>query len=207
MPREPSGQLITPQGTCRLRRVADLMDANGAWRLDLLQQHFLPVDVDAITRIRTSPRVPDDVIAWAPEKSGVFSVRLAYRFAMDERERPSASASSRASDGRRAIWKTIWGALLPLRYACLLGVWSQIHSPLGLINSLELWNQMICALCVVWNARMDNMLCADVHVGRNYGEPWQLIGLSHTSRRCVIRGLNGCSAYWTSCQKSPALCC
>nr|XP_045089760.1 uncharacterized protein LOC123497417 [Aegilops tauschii subsp. strangulata] len=81
--------------------------------MDLLRRYFLPADVDVIISIRTSTRVTEDIIAWAPERNGIFTVRSAYRLAMDERERPSASATSRAPDGRRAIWKIIWGCPAP----------------------------------------------------------------------------------------------
>ncbi|XP_020158424.1 uncharacterized mitochondrial protein AtMg00310-like [Aegilops tauschii subsp. strangulata] len=107
LPTEPSRQPITQQGTCRLRRVAELLDESGNWRMDLLRRHFLPPDVNSISSIRTSPRVTDDILTWAPEKNGIFTVRSAYRLAMDERERPLATSTSRAPDGRRAIWKTI----------------------------------------------------------------------------------------------------
>ncbi|XP_073360138.1 uncharacterized protein [Aegilops tauschii subsp. strangulata] len=113
LPREPSRQPISLQGTCRLRRVAELLDGEGSWRMDLLRRYFLPADVDVITSIRTSTRVTEDIIAWAPERNGIFTVRSAYRLAMDEHERPSASATSRAPDGRRAIWKIIWGCPAP----------------------------------------------------------------------------------------------
>ena len=113
LPTQPTGRPITQQGTCRLRRVAELLDASGAWRLDLLQRHFLPADVHTITNIRTSTRITNDMIAWSPEKNGIFTVRSAYRLAMDERERPLATATSRAPDGRRAIWKIIWGCPAP----------------------------------------------------------------------------------------------
>jgi hypothetical protein len=93
--------------------VAELLDGSGAWRLDLLQRHFLLVDVHTITNIRTSTRITDDVITWGPEKNDVFTVCSAYSLAMDEHERPLATATSRAPDGHRAIWKIIWGALLP----------------------------------------------------------------------------------------------
>ena len=74
LPREPSRQPITQQGTCRLRRVAELLDGEGSWCTGLLQRYFLPADVAVITSIRTSPRVTDDIITWAPEKNGIFTV-------------------------------------------------------------------------------------------------------------------------------------
>lgn len=100
---------ITMPGTCMLRRVVELLDANGAWRMDLIRRYFLPADVDTIMCIRTLRTTPEDVLAWAIEKSGNFTVKYAYRLAMDEHERPSATSTSRAPDGRRTIWNTIWG--------------------------------------------------------------------------------------------------
>ena len=115
-----------------------------------LGAYFLPADVDAIASIRTSSRVTDDIIAWAPEKNGIFTVRSAYRFAMDERERPSATAMSRAPDGRRAIWKIIWGCPAPPKVRVF--AWRIVT------NSLATWANKfsrhleitdICPLCGV----------------------------------------------------------
>lgn len=90
---------ISPQGRCRLRRVHQLLDEHGNWWLDLLQRWFIPADIDAILKIRTSTRLGDDVLAWAPERSGVFTVRSAYQLGLNERLRPSLVATSRAPDG------------------------------------------------------------------------------------------------------------
>ena len=89
-------------------------------------------------------------MAWALERNGIFTVRSAYRLAMDERERPSATATSRAPDGRRAIWKIIWGCPAPpkLRVFALrlvsksLATWANKCS-----RHLELTN--MCPLCGV----------------------------------------------------------
>nr|XP_040258536.1 uncharacterized protein LOC109764695 [Aegilops tauschii subsp. strangulata] len=133
IPREPSRQLITQQGTCRLRRVAELLHEDGAWRVDLLHRYFHPTDMEVISSIRTSTRVTDDIIAWAPEKNGIFTVRSAYRFAMDERERPLATATSRAPDGHRAIWKIIWGCPAPPKVS---------------LGEKELWHAMAMDWCI-----------------------------------------------------------
>ncbi|KAE8802566.1 Methionine S-methyltransferase [Hordeum vulgare] len=75
LPRSPSGELVSTQGTCRLRRVSELLDDRRAWRTDLLHRHFHPVDVNVINKICTSPRPAEDILARAPERNGIFIVR------------------------------------------------------------------------------------------------------------------------------------
>ena len=48
---------ITQRGRCHLRRVSELLDEYGAWHGTLLQQYFLPVDVQEILKIKASPRL------------------------------------------------------------------------------------------------------------------------------------------------------
>mgnify|MGYP005846068177 CR=1 FL=1 len=69
---------------------------------------------------------------------------------MDERERPSATAMSRAPDGRRAIWKIIWGCPAPPKVRVF--AWRIVT------NSLATWANKfsrhleitdICPLCGV----------------------------------------------------------
>jgi len=55
-----------------------------AWKVDVINEYFSPYDVDHILGIRL-PRSPvADFIAWHYEKTGVFSVKSAYRLAMVE---------------------------------------------------------------------------------------------------------------------------
>ena len=113
IPRNGTTKPITPQGRCRLRRVADLLDNHGAWKTAVVNQVFYPVDAEEILKIRTSPRLGEDIVAWAPERSGNFTVRSAYRLALEDRLRPSSVAASRALDGRRAVWSFIWRCPAP----------------------------------------------------------------------------------------------
>jgi hypothetical protein len=78
IPRPHSFRPISRQGDCRIRWVADFLNEHGAWKLDLLQCHFLPVDVIEIIKIRPSPRRLDDVLAWAPMRNGIFTVKSVY---------------------------------------------------------------------------------------------------------------------------------
>ena len=55
---------ISRQGLCRIHFVSDLLNNNGSWNSQLLALYFVPMDVDEILKIRASPRLGEDVIAW-----------------------------------------------------------------------------------------------------------------------------------------------
>jgi hypothetical protein len=113
IPRPHSFRPISVQGKCRLRHVSDLITAQGTWNMQLLHKYFLQVDIDMITQIKLGARRLDDVLAWAPNPNGIFTVKSAYWFGMDEMNRHVQGATSRAPDGRRAIWKSLWGCPAP----------------------------------------------------------------------------------------------
>lgn len=78
--QDPTGGLISPKGRCRFKWVSEVMDHNGNLDSTKLKQFFLPVDICEIQKIRLSARLGEDILAWALEKSGIFSVSSAYRF-------------------------------------------------------------------------------------------------------------------------------
>ena len=73
--------------------------------MQLLQRHFLQADIDNIVQIKLCSRNTEDVLAWAPTKNGVFTVKSAYWLGMDELNRPHLGSTSRAPNGQRPIWK------------------------------------------------------------------------------------------------------
>nr|XP_051196822.1 uncharacterized protein LOC127310170 [Lolium perenne] len=86
-----------------------LITEQGTWNVQLLWKHFHQVDVEVIMQIKPCARRMEDVLAWAPSANGVFTVKSAYWLGMEELNRPFIGATSRAPNGRRAIWKAIWG--------------------------------------------------------------------------------------------------
>lgn len=70
-----------------------------------LNQFSLPLDVQAICRIRLCPRFGDDFIAWEPEKNGQFTVRSAYWLPTGEPYAPSLASTNSARDGHMEVWK------------------------------------------------------------------------------------------------------
>ncbi|KAL2937195.1 hypothetical protein RDABS01_020644, partial [Bienertia sinuspersici] len=83
------------------KRLTRLHDERSCWREDVLQEVFLPIDVERIRSIPISSRLPDDVLYWNVSKDGEFRVRDAYRMAIME-----GRASS--SNGVDPIWNKIW---------------------------------------------------------------------------------------------------
>jgi hypothetical protein len=59
------------------------------------------------------PPPQPDSIAWHYEKSGVFSVRSAYRLALTRALNLEEEGSSTAPRGDRAVWKKLWNLPIP----------------------------------------------------------------------------------------------
>ena len=67
-------------------RVADFMEsASATWKLNRLQEYMLPMDIEVIRAIPICTRQMDDFWSWHYERTGVFSVRSAYRMLVDTR--------------------------------------------------------------------------------------------------------------------------
>ena len=65
-------------------RVAALIDEEkGAWKNEVVRQTFFPHEADLICSIALSANLPADKQAWALTHNGIFSVRSAYKLAME----------------------------------------------------------------------------------------------------------------------------
>jgi hypothetical protein len=103
------------KGRSRLRWVSQLMQpGRSGWDEQILNSCLYPHDVEAILRIRLSDREGEDMLAWFYEKSGIFTVKSAYRLALsNENEERWREGSSSRADGSRALHKEIWAANVP----------------------------------------------------------------------------------------------
>jgi hypothetical protein len=97
----------------RVRRVADLINQeNHTWKEDMVQEIFLEHVAKEILNIRLPSFEVEDSVAWSLEKNGVFSVRSAYRLALDLRNIPPPTTST-SLNGDRSLWNLIWKADAP----------------------------------------------------------------------------------------------
>ncbi|KAF0908620.1 hypothetical protein E2562_026843 [Oryza meyeriana var. granulata] len=55
----------------------------GRWNENLIRATFNQEDYAAILRTKTAPSLGEDFIAWHPEKSGRFTVKSAYKLAVE----------------------------------------------------------------------------------------------------------------------------
>jgi len=107
-------EVVSPV-SCMLEdsRVATLIDeGNGAWKNDLERQVFLPHEADLIYGIALSTNLLADKQVWALTPNGLFSIRSAYKLAMETR---SVTPVGAVSDGRhlRKLWKYLWSYNIP----------------------------------------------------------------------------------------------
>jgi hypothetical protein len=77
------------------------------WDMPLLQNVFLPCDVDIIQTIPLSKRRPSDALIWNGTKSGIFLVKSAYRMLLDNNRGSKASTSGGFAE---QCWPAIWSA-------------------------------------------------------------------------------------------------
>lgn len=105
----------SPQGPVL---VAELIDpVNKVWREDVLAEHFIAWDSEAIQRIAIPTTDFPDCWAWSQEWSGSFSVRSAYRMLVRTRNRREAwlegTAASSDPMKEEKAWSNLWKQKLP----------------------------------------------------------------------------------------------
>ena len=114
IPREHGLKPVGRVRHCRLRWVSHLIDAqSGSWDEMLVRRYFYACDVEEILKIKIPRNACPDQVAWNFEKTGIFSVRSAYRMAMRRGHgEGEIGSSSTLADGRK-VWKTLWSLNVP----------------------------------------------------------------------------------------------
>jgi hypothetical protein len=84
------------------------------WDRDLVKTIFHKHDAEEVLKIRIPTRPTDDFIAWHFEKSGILSVRSAYKLALrDFIQQQRVASTSSSMDGGRRAWKHLWSTPVP----------------------------------------------------------------------------------------------
>jgi hypothetical protein len=124
------GRPITPQEGQVITTVSELLNANGDWNIETVRGCFFKIDAEAILRLPVG-RGDHDVWAWDMEKSGIYSVKTAYKLLYKikvEGAHPETPSSS--SDD---LWKVLWKIKVPPKVKVFW--WRVIHEFLPAIKA------------------------------------------------------------------------
>ena len=117
------------------------------WDRDKIDQWFLLKDRDEIMSIPLSITSNRDRLIWAENRSGKFSVKSAYRLALEE-QKQSAMTDCSNWVARRRLWKTIWTLNIPQKIK--LFAWKASQDILASKQNLakrKITENGVCELC------------------------------------------------------------
>ena len=112
-----------------------IVPATRTWDKQMLVEHFVDPDVDAIMNIPLSTRLQEDFYAWHYDNRGIFSVKSAYRmltgikFQRENWIQHDTSTSDQASTKRD--WTRLWKARVPSKVRVFFGASHIPHFLLG----------------------------------------------------------------------------
>jgi hypothetical protein len=136
LPRDERLIPVAPKKDEAPRRVCDyIIASSAAWDSDKIEEFFLPMDAEIIQGIPLCTRIQDDFWAWHFEKSGIFSVRSAYRALVNVKrtredwieERPGSANA--VSEGK--MWTKLWKCSVPSKVRVFLWRLAQCSLPTG----------------------------------------------------------------------------
>jgi hypothetical protein len=97
--------------TSELVTVSQLIDSeNWTWRSDLVRSVFVAPDAEVILNIPLRSGGGEDFYAWNHERSGVYSVKSAYRALVNQKERAALDEGTvtRTSENEQQMWTSLW---------------------------------------------------------------------------------------------------
>jgi hypothetical protein len=104
--RQPMGRLIETD----IEWVSELIDPDlYKWRTELVRSIFVAPNAESILQIPLRRSIGEDWIAWHHERTGIYSVRLAYRALLAEKEgRRALDTTIGGYSGEDDKWKRLW---------------------------------------------------------------------------------------------------
>lgn len=128
--------------------ISELIDTtNICWKIDLLDQVFLPFEAEGIKSIPLSSRLPADKLIWAASPNGFFNVNSAYKVAL-ELEKSSYLGLSSDDSNLRRVWTRIWKIQVPHKVRHF--VWRACRDILPTnynLKSRKILTEDVCAEC------------------------------------------------------------
>ena len=85
-----------------------------SWNEQLVHDSFTSHDAEEILKVRPGIRMQEDMIAWADERNGWYSVRSCYRrLKADQDQKESLAENAVGSSDNSLWWTTLWRLKVP----------------------------------------------------------------------------------------------
>ena len=109
LPRNSGLRVLVKKNRTRLKWVSELfISGTRRWDENLIRHLFYNHDAEEILRLHIQTIGEGDLIAWHYEKNGMFSVKSAYRLALNFQDGKGETGSSiYAADKGRSVWDVI----------------------------------------------------------------------------------------------------
>jgi hypothetical protein len=99
------------------------------WNIQVVQKYFMAIEVAEVLKIKPSDRLERDVLAWAHERHGQYSVKSAYRLLKTKQmEKAMADSREASGSGASAHWSTLWKLEVPPKVQVFW--WRVLHNSL-----------------------------------------------------------------------------
>ena len=136
--------------------------------------------------IKLPSRPMEDVLAWHYDRTGLFSVKSAYRLAqaLEEEEKGGRQSSSAISEGR-PCWKAFWK--IPIPHKILIFGWKAINNGLATQSNKRRRRIVMSssARCVVWRQSQRCMLLSGAHMQRHSDKGCDMNGICRTRNSSI----------------------
>jgi hypothetical protein len=143
----------------RIRWVSDLIDpSTKTWKEELVREIFYPPDAETVLQLKIPSVDGEDILAWHPERSGLFTVRSAYRLALELKMKDNTSSMSDKPAGDRDLWNMVWKANVPPKVR-VFG-WKLATNTLGVqaLRCSRNMDQIATAAFVGWSQKLATTL-------------------------------------------------
>jgi len=160
IPRGSTRRPATPTGPSLLTRVAELIDpSTGTWDEQLVMDTFWLEDANPILTISTTEGI-SDWPAWHYDSKGNFSVKSAYKLAVQLQDqqlgRDASSSTSMQNVEGEFSWQKIWQMRLPNKVNMF--IWRLAHNSLPVRRNLARRGVKLDTVCPVCE-RFDEDCC------------------------------------------------
>ena len=119
------------------------------WDEPLIRDIFFEHDAEEILKIHIPKVHMNDKVAWFYEKNGIFTVRSAYRLAVQEIAQAQGLASTSISqDGGRTCWSKLWSSPVPQKIKIF--AWRLANNSLATMQNRKrrnMENDSTCRIC------------------------------------------------------------